>query len=60
MEDRSEDKLVEINEEILYNKGCLQNMAQMLLDSWESEVTRLAYAVLKETKKATNQSSNKI
>ncbi len=60
MEDRSEDELVEVNEEILYNKGCLQNMAQMLLDSRESEVTRLAYAVLEETKKATNQSSNKI
>jgi hypothetical protein len=46
-EDKSEDKLVEINEEILY-RGCIQNMAQILLGFKDPEVTGHAYyAVLK-------------
>jgi hypothetical protein len=38
-EDKPKDKLAEFNEEILHNKGCVQNMAQMPLNSNDPDVS---------------------
>jgi hypothetical protein len=51
---------VELNKEILYNKGCVQNMVQMLLSFDDPDVSSPAQAALKETNKAASQSCNKI
>jgi hypothetical protein len=50
----------QINEEILYTKGGVQNMAQMLLSFSNPEVTRRVYAALEEANEAANWSSYKI
>jgi hypothetical protein len=41
-----------MNEEVLYNKLCIQKMVQMLLGSSDSEMDKCAFAALEEAKKA--------
>ncbi len=36
-EEKSKDELNEMNEDVLYNKGCIHRMAQMLLGSSDPE-----------------------
>jgi hypothetical protein len=43
---KSEDELVELNKEIPYNKGCVQNMVQMLLSFDDPDVSSPAQAAL--------------
>jgi hypothetical protein len=37
-EDKTHEELIKLNEEILYNKGNIQNMAQMLLISDDPDI----------------------
>ncbi len=47
-EEKSKDELNEINEGVLYNKGCIQRMAQILLGSSDPEVTERHSTALEE------------
>jgi hypothetical protein len=38
IEDKTGEKLIELNKEILYNKGNVQNMAQMLMVSDDPDI----------------------
>ncbi len=59
MDEKLEDELAELNEEILYNKGCVQNMAQMLLNFDDPDVSGWAQAALDEVNEAANRSNYK-
>ncbi len=56
-EEKSEDELAELNKEIFCNKGCVQNMAQLLLNFDDPDVTWQTNAALEKTNQAENQSS---
>ncbi len=47
-EKRSEVELIEMSKYMLYNKGCVQKMAQIFLDSGDPEVAHRAFKALKE------------
>ncbi len=59
MDEKLEDELAELNEEILYNKGCVQNMAQMHLNFDDPDVSGWAQAALDEVNEAANRSNYK-
>ncbi len=49
-DEESKDEPAELNEEILYNKGCIQNMAQMLQSFGDQDVSGLTQAAMNEAK----------
>ncbi len=51
-EDKTHEELIKLNEEILYNKGNIQNMAQMLLISDDPDILIQAQLALDEASKA--------
>jgi hypothetical protein len=54
------EELIEPNEEILYNKANMQNMAQMLRRSDNRNILVCVQAALEEAKEAENNSCIKI
>ncbi len=56
-EDRTQEKLIELSNEVLYNKGNVQSMAQMLQGIDNPDILARAQLALDEANKATNNSS---
>ncbi len=57
---KSQDKLAELSEEILFNKGFVQHVAQMLLSFDDPNMWGQAYAALEEANQTANRSRYKL
>ncbi len=56
VEDKTHKELIELNKEILYNKGNVQSMAQMLLTIDNPDIVIRAQLALDEANEAANKS----
>jgi hypothetical protein len=60
IEEKTGEELIKLNEEILYNKGYIQNMAQTFMTTDNSDMLVRAQVALNEANKATNNSCIRI
>jgi hypothetical protein len=44
--DRSEEELIDMMDDMQYNKGCLRKMAQTLMDLQDQELANKAHAIM--------------
>jgi hypothetical protein len=53
--DRSGDELIDMMDDMQYNKGCLRKMAQTLMDSQDQELANKAHAIMEIAEKITSK-----
>jgi hypothetical protein len=57
---RSEEELIDMTDDVQYNKGCSQKLAITLMDSQDVKLARKARETMLEAIKATQKSGSKL
>ncbi len=57
---RSKEGLTGMADDVQYNKGCLQQLAETLMDSQDMKLARKAHETMLEAIKATQKSGSKL